>query len=216
MTTSSCRKLTGAAVFAAALLSGCAASVTGPDRASLRVEGARVTVVAPEGLCIDPESPDVARAGGYLLIGECSLFDTSAEAGRALPGVITVSISSGGLPGDLDQLEAFLTGPGLAGLSRTADAGTVRVLDRRRTDNALFLKLADSSPARAGGADEDYWRVFFPAGPRLVTGALVPFSDARISDGTALSLLSALEVNTAAANPRPPAPAAEPAAPDAG
>lgn len=182
-------------------LTACAASLTGADRASLRVEGQRISVVAPEGLCIDPTSPDVGRAGGYLLIGDCALFSRKPEGVVTLPGVITVSVSAGGLPGDLDILAEFLEGPGKSGLSRARDASTVTILETRRTSNALLVKIRDRAPAAIPGEAADYWRVFFPAGGRLITAALVGFSDARIPDGRALSLLSGLETRTAAANP---------------
>lgn len=183
-----------------AFLAACAAGLTAQDSASLRVEGQRITVVAPTGLCIDPGSPDVGRAGGFLLIGDCALFSRAPDTAPDLPGVISVSISTGGLPGDIAALEAFLKGPGKAGLSRSRDASTVRITDTRRTDNALFLKLNDRAPAQIPGAAPDYWRVFFPVAGRLVTGALVGFSDAQIADSRALALLSDLENRTVAAN----------------
>ncbi|WP_112321141.1 hypothetical protein [Oceanibium sediminis] len=192
------------------LLGACAAGLTARDSASLRVEGQRITVVAPQGLCIDPTSPDVGRAGGFVLIGDCALFTNAPEAAAELPGVMTVSISTGGLPGDIAALEEFLRGPGKSGLSRARDASSVRIIASRRTDNALFLKLSDRAPGLIPGAAQDYWRVFFPAAGRLVTGALVAFSDAEIPDSRALALLSDLENRTTAANPviRPEAPAA--------
>jgi hypothetical protein len=191
-------------------LGACAAGMISAERASLRVEGARVTIVAPQGLCIDPQSPDVGRGGGYLLIGDCALFRKVPDRATPLTGVITVSISTGGLDGGLDELEGFLKGPGKAGLSRVQNADSVTVLDSRRTNNALFLKIRDTSPSEIPGSSAEYWRVFFVAGTRLVTGSIVAFSDARVPDTRAIALLSELENRTSAANPRPAAPVVTP------
>jgi|GEM_PF-4058557 len=183
----------------------CAAGLTGAESASLRVEGARVTIVAPDGLCIDPDSPDVGRAGGTLLISDCALVRNVPPPERPLNGVISVSISTAGLEGDLNELEEFLRGPGISGLSRTQNGLNVTILDSRRTNRALFLKIRDVSPSERRGPPQDFWRVFFEAGPRLVTGSIVAFRDLSVPDTRALALLSDLENRTTAANPRPSA-----------
>ena len=69
------RRLLARLVLTGALAAvvGCAARLDAPDRASLRVLGETVTVVAPEGLCIDPRSVDVGRAGGFAIVGDCAV-----------------------------------------------------------------------------------------------------------------------------------------------
>lgn len=181
------------------VLAGCATSLTGRDRAELRVEGARITIVAPEGLCVDPRSLDVRRAGGFLLISDCALFAEVPRTVTQLNGVISVSISTGGLPQDFSALEEMLNGPGRAALGRSGQTSEVVILATRQRPDSLALKIRDR--AVEPGVSAEFWRIFFPAGPRLVSAALTTFPGAAFPDEQALRLLDALAAATRQANP---------------
>jgi len=186
-------------------LAGCAATLPEPETASLRVEGARIRIAAPEGLCVDPRSLDVRREGGFLILADCVLFQEAADRPVAFNGVLAVSISTGALPEDLDELAALLQGPGRAVLGRSGEADAISVLETRIEDDALFLKVRDAGAPVIPGAQRTGWRVFFPAGPRLVTAGITGFEGADIPDARALDLLRALIAATQAANSPPAA-----------
>lgn len=179
----------------------CATSLGGADRADLRVEGARITVVAPSGLCVDPQSLDVRRAGGFLLISDCALFAEAPGPVEGLNGVISVAISTGGLPESLEELEAFLTGPARVALGVSGRGEDVTILATRQRPDTLAIKVRDAGPLPVPGTSDTFWRILFPAGPRLVTAVLTPFEGAPLSDAAALGLLDDLVRNTQAANP---------------
>jgi len=186
-------------------LAGCAVSLPEPQIASLRVEGERIRIAAPEGLCVDPRSLDVTREGGFLLLADCVLFDEAPDRPVAFDGVMAVSISTGGLPEDLGELANLLKGPGRAVLGRSGDPQAISVLETRIDGDALLLKVRDAGAPVIPGAQRTGWRVFFPAGPRLVTAAVTGFEGADISDDRALGLLRELIAATRAANPAPAA-----------
>ena len=196
-------------------LAGCAATLPEPQTASLRVEGERIRIATPDGLCVDPRSLDVTREGGFLLLADCVLFAEAPDRPVAFDGVMAVSVSTGGLPEDLGVLAELLKGPGRAVLGRSNDPDAISVLATRIEDEALFLKVRDAGAAMIPGAQRTGWRVFFPAGPRLVTAAVTGFEGADIPDARALGLLRELIAATQAANPSPAAasPVTEDAAP---
>ncbi len=196
-------------VLTGLLLSACAASLTQADRAVLRIEGARVTIVAPPGLCVDPASPDVRRQGGFLLISDCTLFAANPGGVPRLNGVIGVTVSTSGLDEDFAALEGFLTGPGRAALSRSGRGDLVTVLETRRQQDTLALKVRDPGPSPVPGTAPEFWRIFFMAGPRLASGALSQFEGGGMTDAEALAWLDGLATATATANSAPASPVTE-------
>lgn len=196
----------GLALVACLALGACAARVTASDRAELRVQGARVTVVAPEGFCVDPVSVDVNRAGGVLLFGDCLVLGGEAPLDEApVSGVLAARVSTAPLPGTLTELGDFLTaGPGISTLGRSGTPGSVEVLERVERDGVLFLKIRDSGASPVPGASPVFWRGFFEAGDRLIFGTLTSFRRAEVPDGEAQSVLAELAARTRAANAPPP------------
>ena len=187
-------------VLALAVLSACAAQLTAPDRATLTVARQDIVVAAPAGLCIDPASIDVTRAGGFALITDCALTTAAVTAPIQLNGVLTASVSTGGIPGTLDDLEDFLTGPGVVTLGKSGAFDQIRVLATRQTDNILFLKIEDKGdPIIPGGANR-FWRAFFEVKGRLVSASFVPFAADPVPDTRTRQILTDLATATRAAN----------------
>ncbi len=186
------------------VLAACAVSIPAIDRAELRVQGARVTVVAPEGFCVDPQSVDVTRAGGFLLFGDCAVLNAAEPADAPVSAVISASVSNAPLPGSIEDLRGFLVeGPGVVTLGRSGEADKVRVLSSRIRDGVLYVKIEDRGPSPVPGASPVFWRGFFEAGGRLSIGTVNGFADRRLSDGDAQALLKALADRTRAANTAP-------------
>ena len=199
----------GLALCAALLVAGCAVRVPAVDRADLRVAGTRVTVVAPDGFCVDPQSVDVTREGGFMLFGDCSVLNAEAVDGAPEIGVIAASISNAPVPGSLEELEAFLVdGPGIVTLGRSRQAEEISVLFSAISDGVLYVKVQDTGPSPIPGASPAFWRGFFETGDRLVFGTVTGFETAPISDQLSRALLQDLADRTRAANPEAVAPPA--------
>lgn len=184
-------------------LAGCATSLPAPDRATLRVEGTRVSIVAPAGYCIDQPTLDVGRGGGFLLMTDCAVLGEAAPDSPPAPALITVSVSGADMPSDIKTLDAFLSGPGAFLLGRSGDPKAVRVIDRRERDGVLLLKVEDTGPQPIPGVAPRFWRGFFSAGPRMAVAAVSGFAEADLSDAEALDLMAELIARTRAANAAP-------------
>ncbi|MEO0913754.1 MAG: hypothetical protein AAFY59_12315 [Pseudomonadota bacterium] len=183
------------------LLAACAVREVAEDRAVLRVAGSPVTVVAPAGFCVDPQSVDVTRAGGRLLFGDCAVLNGVAAEGAPVAAVISASISEEGVPGSLADLRAFLVeGPGVVTLGRSGLPDQVRVRASAVRDGVLYIKIEDRGPSPIPGAAPVFWRGFFEAGERLVIGTVNGFGSG-LSDGASQRILKSLADGTRAANP---------------
>jgi len=183
------------------LLAGCAVSLLSEDRVEVGVNGQDVVVAAPDGLCIDPRSVDVTRAGAFMLMGDCAAL--GGESARAVNAVVTASVSTGGLPGTLDDLQGFLTGPGVVTLSKSGELEKVSALTTRIVDDILFIKVRDEGRPAVPGATQEFWRGFFEVSGRLIGASVVGFDTAPISDAQARGLIGSLAVRTRAANAAP-------------
>ena len=186
------------AVLLLALLAGCAVSLLAEDRVKVDVNGREVVVAAPEGLCIDPRSVDVTRAGAFMLMGDCAVL--GGRTGRQVNAVITASVSTGGLPGTMEDLRAFLTGPGVVTLGKSGEFDKVSTLATRVREDILFIKVRDEGKPPVPGSSRDFWRAFFEVRGRLVGGAVVGFDSAPVSDAEARGLLASMADRTRAAN----------------
>ncbi|MEM9428196.1 MAG: hypothetical protein AAGA32_01705 [Pseudomonadota bacterium] len=198
-------------VLALALLAACATRIPAEDRAALRVAGASITVVAPDGFCVDPQSVDVTRAGGRVLFGDCALLSGEASDASPISAVMTASVSAAPLPGDLSALGDFLTGPGRVTVGRGSPPEAIAILDRRTEDDILFLKIEDAGSASVPGTEPTFWRAFFETGERLIFATVTTFSTAPLSDEVQQDLLRALARRTRDANPPEPDAIAPPA-----
>ena len=185
------------------LLAGCAVSLLAEDRVKVGVNGQDVIVAAPEGLCIDPRSVDVTRAGAFMLMGDCAVL--GAESGRIVNAVVTASVSTGGLPGSLEELRTFLTGPGVVTLGKSGELEMVSALSTRIVDDILYVEVRDEGAAPIPGTAEDFWRGFFEVSDRLIGVSVVRFEASPIPDGDARALIASLAAQTRAANAGPEA-----------
>ncbi|QHQ36867.1 hypothetical protein [Algicella marina] len=186
------------------VLAACAVSIPATDRANLRVAGERLTVVAPGGFCVDPQSVDVTKAGGFLLFGDCAVLNAVAVEGDPISAVISANVGTDGVPGSLEALQAFLVdGPGVVTLGKSGDPEAVKVLESDIADGILFIKIEDTGPSPIPGASPVFWRGFFEAGGRLMFGTVNGFQRGGLSDAAARELLRELAGRTRAANAPP-------------
>lgn len=165
--------LAAAALLLAACDGGYNVTKSAPGRIQLPdgliVSGAR-------GWCVDTSTSRTGRDTSVVVLGSCAAIAGNAFAPRPdVPGVVTVSVETtrGDVP-PVDVLQTYLaSAAGRATLARNGKAGSVRILDSRRTGDMLLVHIRDASGRPAPGADNEYWRALFGLDGRFVTVSLV-------------------------------------------
>jgi len=146
------------------LLTACEMSLPalpGSGLRELKILDKTVTVAAPHGYCIDPETSVDRGDAVVVLIGRC------ARGGQTVAALLSMTIGTPGSAGVLaegpDVLAKFFTSvPGRKLLARDGVAGHLIVTEAKVKDGALYLRLLDQE---AG----DYWRAISGLRGRLVT-----------------------------------------------
>jgi hypothetical protein len=171
---------------------------------AVRVSDNGVTVVGPEGYCIDPASSAERPAGSFVILGSCAtLRGTGAGPGR--PAVLTALVSP---PSDpplvptVAELERFFrSAAGQAALAHDGDADSVTLLEIEARDPVLFLKLRDTSAARPAELSDQSWRAIFPLRDRLVALSAAGHDDLPVGDADMRRTLDSFVDALRAANP---------------
>ncbi|HEU0220599.1 MAG TPA: hypothetical protein VFR34_00095 [Paracoccaceae bacterium] len=167
--------------------------------------GASVNVVPPEGFCVAADSVKTSSQSVFVLIGGCGNAETAE--------LLTASVSSaplfaaGSAPDeDLDRLEEFVGSEhGLALVSRSGEAGKLRILETHREGEALILFVEDSGQPIIPNASPRFWRAFLELGGRMVSLSASTFNDRPTEERTMLSLLRRFIAALRQANPAAPA-----------
>lgn len=167
------------AVALALALAACVATGTSGTRA-VAVSGGAVTVTGPQGYCIDRGATREGASGAFVLFGTCAALTGSASAGQpAQAAVLTASVGQPAAEGadlsaTLPAMASFFPSvPGRAALSRSGDAGTVRVHEVTRAGDVLYIRLSDSAVAADQSVQPGYWRALMPVRGRIVTLAVL-------------------------------------------
>jgi len=165
-----------------ALLPFLAACTFSPTEGILRARvvsagGVDITVMGPQGFCIDERLVDEARIGAFIFLSDCAANPGEGPSIARVPisAVLTASISNQGLPGAdagmgaaLAQLQAFLETPfGQLTLSKSRNPDTLNVLSITRTDNAIYAFIQDTTPTTHTGESPRFWRAFTEVNGRL-------------------------------------------------
>lgn len=186
---------------ALALVSACATSVPQPDRAQIRVEGTRVTIVAPNNFCVDRQSVDLTKAGGLVLFTHCAVQGIWSGPVEISTAILSVSISNDGLNGSLEDLRQFLTtAPGKVALGRGGKVESIKILDSKIIEDVLLIKLRDTAVKPVHGQHPDLWRGFFVVAGRVVSASVIRTSDNSTSDAQAQQLLVQMATSSRQAN----------------
>lgn len=166
----------------------------------VQVANSSITIAGPFGYCVDRSASQDTRRGVFVLLGSCASIANDANAGAPrIPGVLTASVSgesSSDIEGSVAGLEAFfLSDIGRAALARNRRASSVTVLSTRQSRKLFIVHVRDTSPNRADGLAQDYWRALFDVRGRIVTLSVIAFKDKPMSDGAALATLKAFAAN---------------------
>lgn len=148
---------------------------TGSTRlAATRLADGAVTVVAPDGYCIDRRSVTRRGQSGFALIARCDTLGVRGSFDRYALAIITVTTMPRA-PGTPDPTAAVLA----------QGAGETRVLERRSAGGAVLVRLADG-PHEIDGVARTHWRGAFAQGSQLVGLSLyAPEGSAALGSGGA-------------------------------
>ncbi len=165
-----------------------------------------VTVVGPEGYCIDQAATRRGASGDTVLLAACNALSRGQDhEGPEATAILTVSIGPPGsgppVAGNMRMLERFVRGPaGRAALSQSGQGEAVSILSVRREADALFVRLRDSAIPATSGVLYDYWRVLFELDGRIVTASVFSGDAAPIDPDTGLYLARRFVARLRAAN----------------
>jgi len=206
------RRATGLAAVATLMLAAggfAQAAWAGPaTRTKVNVSGQAVTIAAPAGFCVDTKSTTMTTAGAFVLMSDCSLLGGAKTGKPPIGAALTASVSNGGIAGEgdsetgtLDDLEDFAaTEDGRAVLSRSGQAGSVRVLTTVKSGDVLYLLIEDRGKMPVAGIDRTFWRAFLDVNGRMVALSELGFEGAGMDRQQALNQLGALAAAIRAAN----------------
>ncbi len=212
------------AILTLTMLPGCEGGpgATRDAPTAFPVAGGAVVIAGPPGYCIDTGGSRDSGGSAFVLLGSCASVANDPEAPiPPVPGILTASVEDGAGDVDaflrsLDQTEAFIrSAPGRAALARDGSAASVQVLESQRQDQALYLRISDTSKGMQGVAPE-YWRGLFDLNGRLVTASAMSFADRPMSSGHALDTLRAFVIQIRAETPTLAELAAAPPEPERG
>lgn len=135
-----------------------------------KVLGGAVTMVAPQGYCVEPASLLERDDTALVLMGRCS-----GESVRS-PAVLTAIVGTSGSGAGIDlahggpELARYFRSPaGRQALSRRGKAADVTVHQVLGIPGAFLLHLTDRGPGRQAPTQPDSWRAVLPLAGRLVT-----------------------------------------------
>lgn len=183
---------------------GALAFLGAPPVQAVRVSDDGVTVVGPEGYCVDPGSSHERAAGSFVMLGSCATL-RGAGAGPGRPAVLTALVSPPSDPPlvpSVAELERFFRSEaGQAALAHDGNADSVTLLEIEARDPILFLKLRDSSADRPAALSDRSWRAIFPLRDRLVALSVAGHDDLPVGDADMRRTLDRFVAALRAANP---------------
>ncbi|MDE3079286.1 MAG: hypothetical protein KGI94_04580 [Paracoccaceae bacterium] len=209
------RRATLGALFAGSLLTlgGCALPFMSPPNAMTVANGA-VTIVGPQGFCVDQQSSHDGPGAPFVLLGSCaSMAGSPTDPKPRIQALLTATVSvgsNGPSIGDANwrQLVAYLhSTAGRKAQSRSGDARTVKIIGLARRDGVVILHARDTSPFPGQTVTPNYWRALFDLNGHIVTLSVNGVPQAPFPDSAGLALLETFVASVRAAS-APPAPAA--------
>lgn len=192
------------ALVAMTLLAACdPATLGGPaaTRTKLNIAGQPISIAAPPGFCIDPESTSIDENGAFVLMSHCSLMGSGGGVGSDTVGAaLTTSISIGGLGGEgsdtlqsMEDLQEFIVTPqGRTLLSRSGQGGAVRILNTTQKNGVLYVLVEDRGEQPIAGLEQRFWRGFLELEEHLTVVSIFGFEGAGVGDQGGLDLLASL------------------------
>ena len=157
----------------------------------------KIRLRGPEGFCVDPVATKPAAQEAFVVFGNCAAITGNPDQPQPyVPALVTATVTSSGTAAQAavapqaENLSSFFrTAEGRAVLSRSGQAGNVKISESFTEDGALFLRVTDTSAAAFEGAQPTYWRAYFDAGTSVVAMSVIGMSKTPVSSGEGLDTL---------------------------
>lgn len=169
-----------------------------PVTGRVTLQQGEMTLLAPDGFCVDPGSTRDGPEGSFVLWGSCAAIGGDPRAPRPAQKAL-LSATIGPLSADpvetaFDSYEAFFKSrAGRAALARSGKARDVRILAVKREERRLLLKIADRSAPDTAPVDPVYWREIIGLGGHVAALSVLPLAGSALDDATQLELLAAFD-----------------------
>ncbi|WP_444453360.1 hypothetical protein ACTTAI_20010 [Rhodobacter capsulatus] len=169
-----------------------------PVSGKVTVQKGELTLMAPDGFCVDPTSTRDGPEGSFVLWGSCAAIGGNASAPKPAQQAM-LSATIGPVTADpvetaFESYEAFFKGrAGRAALARSGKARDVEILAVKREERRLLLKISDHSAPTVAPVDPVYWREITGLGGHVSALSVLPLAGSRLDDQTQIDLLSAFD-----------------------
>ena len=169
-----------------------------PVTGRVTLQQGEMTLMAPDGFCVDPGSTRDGPEGSFVLWGSCAAIGGDAGAPRpaqkALLSATIGPISEDPVETAFDSYERFFKSrAGRAALARSGKARDVEILAVKHEPRRLLLKIADHSAPITAPVDPVYWREIIGLGGHVSALSVLPLAGSALDDATQLELLSAFD-----------------------
>lgn len=169
------KRLKFAMLLPALLIAGC----VGGSAARSILQGA-MTISAPSGYCVDPNTSREGDDRAIILMGRCSA-NTAVK-----PAVVTISVGPAGsagvmIAGGAELTKFFTSAEGRATLAASGRARDVKVVEALSVEEAFLMRLQETD-------EPSYWRAVMGLRGRLVTVSVQgsPAESLAVEDGRAI------------------------------
>ncbi|MCE0506950.1 MULTISPECIES: dihydroxy-acid dehydratase [unclassified Roseivivax] len=181
--------------FASPGSSGGASALAQPDGGARLIEAApladgEIIVAGPPGYCIDPETVESGRRGGFAMLASCNILSGGKTGPEVTPAIITVSVG----PEEETPVQ-----PSVETLAELSGAS---VLEARSDEATTFVYLEEGGQELLPGGSPGYWRGAFLQGARLVGLAVYAPADSGLTRDAGAELLSITAERIRRASPR--------------
>lgn len=155
-----------------------------PDIIKVTVNNQAFFLEAPNGYCFDKSNSGPRGRFGFVLLGGCK--------SNQINGILATSIGESSLPALVSLPSAlsrfFNTEEGRAQLSESGNGKDVEVLDKKISNNILFLRVKDRVP-RIENTSRTIWRSFFRASGHIFAVSYLPITGRKSDEAAEYELL---------------------------
>lgn len=156
-----------------------------------------VTLKAPHGFCVDPQSSTRGPSSAFVVFGNCAAITNSFTAPQPEINAIvtsTVRPADPSLPkigNSGEQLARYFDSEvGQIVLSRSNKSQSIDVLESGSSKSgAFFLYVTDTSEGAPEGTENTYWRGYFDAKNSVITVSVLSLDANPLSRSEGLKIL---------------------------
>ena len=183
------------------LVSKAAAESVQPDTKLVRIAGKEITLGRAAGYCFNDRQSRFTSTGAFVVMGPCDVEDEDSLA----KGLVLVNVLAEG--GVKDAIQAhtleqyFRSEAGRKALSRRGKADSIEVLGTMQEKGIIYVHTKDTDGPVIPDTTADQWRLFFVVKDRLVSVAVINFTDDLMPDGVVFAQMEEIAKRIQRLNP---------------